>query len=64
MFKWAAEEEIIPGHVAQSLWTVGGLKKGRTDARKTARVAPVEDTTVDATFPNCPQSWPVRATSD
>jgi len=34
MFKWAAEEELIPGSVAQSRWAVAGLRKGRSEALK------------------------------
>jgi hypothetical protein len=33
-FKWAAEEELVPGNVAQALWSVAGLRVGRTAARE------------------------------
>jgi integrase len=52
MFKWAAEEEIIPGRVAQALWAVAGLRKGRTEARESVPVQPVDDAIVDATLPH------------
>lgn len=55
MFKWAAEEELIPGSVAQSLWSVAGLRKGRTEARESVPVQPVDDDTVDATLPFLPE---------
>jgi integrase len=55
MFKWAAEEELIPGGVAQSLWAVAGLRKGRTAARESAPVQPVDDEIVEATLPHLPE---------
>jgi integrase len=54
MFKWAAEEELIRGSVAQSLWAVAGLRKGRTVARESEPVKPVDDGIVDATLPHLP----------
>ena len=50
MFKWAAGQELISGSIAQSLWAVAGLKKGRTEARETDPVEPVSDATVEATL--------------
>ena len=51
VFKWAAEEELIPVLVYQALACVAGLQRGRTIARETAPVQPVEDAVVDATLP-------------
>jgi integrase len=51
MFKWAAAEELVPFAVYQSLTAVAGLQKGRTAARETEPVRPVDDTTVNATLP-------------
>ena len=54
MFKWAAAEELIPAGVPQALSMVAGLRQGRTAARETAPVPPVDDATVDATLPYLP----------
>jgi integrase len=54
MFKWAAAEEMIPGGVAQALWSVSGLKKGRTEARESEPVQPVNNAIVEATLPHLP----------
>jgi integrase len=51
IFKWAASEELIPAAVYQALTTVTGLQRGRTVARETAPVGPVDDAVVDATLP-------------
>jgi len=51
IFKWAASEELVPAAVYQSLTTVTGLQRGRTTARETEPVEPVDDKVVDATLP-------------
>jgi integrase len=51
LFKWAAGEELVPFTVYQSLTAVAGLQKGRTAARETEPVGPVDDAVVDATLP-------------
>lgn len=51
-FKWAASEEKVPASVYQSLKTVSGLQRGRTDARESERVLPVPDEFVDAIRPH------------
>jgi integrase len=48
-FKWATSEELISASVYHALQSVGGLKKGRSSARETARILPVADSTVDQT---------------
>jgi integrase len=55
MFKWAAAEELISARVPQSLATVAGLRRGRTDARESKPVLPVDDTLVAATLPHLPE---------
>ncbi|MEO2049627.1 MAG: site-specific integrase [Pirellulales bacterium] len=50
MFKWAAEEELIPASIPQSLTMVSGLRKGKTEARETAPILPVDDGIVDVTM--------------
>ncbi len=42
MFRWAAEEELVPAHVPQALSMVAGLRRGRTDARETQPTPPWE----------------------
>lgn len=55
MFRWAASEELIPATVYQSLSTVQGLQRGRTDAREPTPVLPVEDDRIDAALPFMPR---------
>jgi integrase len=59
LFKWAVENELVPPSVYQGLMAVGGLKKGRTEARETERVRPVADEHVEAVLPLL--TPPVRA---
>lgn len=50
MFRWAAAEGKISPTVPQSLAIVPGLRRGKTDARETEPVGPVDDAVVDATL--------------
>jgi integrase len=52
MFRWAAAEGCLPAAVPQSLMLVPGLRRGRTIARETEPVTPVDDAIVDATLPH------------
>jgi integrase len=52
IFKWAASEELVPAATYQALQTVAGLQQGRTAARETDPVGPVDDAAVDATLPH------------
>ncbi len=54
MFKWGVSKELVPPAVYQALATVEGLKKGRTLARETKPVEPVDDAIVEATVPHLP----------
>jgi integrase len=54
MFKWATENELIPGGVYESLRCVAGLKRGRTQARESSRVKPIADNDVAATLERLP----------
>ncbi|TWT67754.1 hypothetical protein Pla123a_43130 [Posidoniimonas polymericola] len=56
MYKWAAGEQLIPADAYRCLTMVEGLRRGRTEARETAPVMPVDDATVDAT-PRGRSSW-------
>jgi integrase len=51
IFRWAASEELIPATVPTALDTVEGLKKGRTPARETEPVGPVDPAADVATLP-------------
>ena len=50
VFKWGVSEEMI-SPVHESLRTVSGLKFGRTSARESEPVKPVDRTTVELTIP-------------
>lgn len=51
IWKWGASEERIPVATYQALVTVTGLQCGRTPARESEPILPVDDVTVDATLP-------------
>lgn len=55
LFKWAASRELVPVSVHQSLATVPDLRKGKTAARETNRILPVDDATVQKTIKHAPQ---------
>jgi integrase len=59
MVRWGVENELVPVAVHQALMTVAGLRKGRSTARESKPVPPVEDAVVDATLPFL--SAPVQA---
>jgi hypothetical protein len=52
MFRWAASEELVPVAVYQGLRTLPGLQKGRTEARESEPVRPVDPTHVAAVLPH------------
>lgn len=54
-FKWGVAKELVPVAVHQALTTVSGLRKGKSAARETSPVLPVDDATVDATLLFLPQ---------
>ncbi len=54
MFMWAAAAEMVPGSVLENLKTVDGLRKGRTTAKESKPVMPVDDAVVDDTLPFLP----------
>jgi integrase len=51
VFKWAVSEELASAGVHEALSTVTGLKFGRTSARESEPVKPVDDHTVELTLP-------------
>jgi integrase len=54
VFKWAASQELLPVTVHQALATVPGLRRGRSSARETEPIKPVENEVVEATLPHLP----------
>jgi integrase len=52
VFKWAAAEELVPVTVYQALRTLAGLRAGRTEARESKAVVPVDPAHVAATLPH------------
>ncbi|MSU78593.1 MAG: site-specific integrase [Gemmataceae bacterium] len=48
LFKWAASNELIPASVFHGLQSVSGLRRGRSGARETEPVEPVDADIVDA----------------
>jgi integrase len=54
IFKWGVSEALVPPAVLQALQAVDGLRRGRSEARETKPIGPVDDATVDATLPFLP----------
>ncbi|MEM8494357.1 MAG: site-specific integrase [Planctomycetota bacterium] len=52
IFRWAAGEGKLPPDVPSALSLVSSLRKGRTPARETAPVRPVDADLVEATLPH------------
>jgi integrase len=55
MFKWAAGEELLPITVYQNLQAVPGLRRGKCEAKETARVKPADPEHVKAALPHMPR---------
>lgn len=54
MYRWGVAQELVRADVADALRHVGGLHKGRTEAREPKPVLPVTESVVDATLPHVP----------
>lgn len=54
VFRWGVKNELIPAAVYEGLRAVEGIQPGRTKARDTQPVQPVEDDVIDATLPHLP----------
>lgn len=52
VFKWAAENELVPASVYHALQTVSGLRRGRCAAKETGRVKPAPMSLIKAVFPH------------
>lgn len=55
MFAWAVEEQLVRADIAQALREVKGLHQGRSEARESDPVVPVDEATVQATIHHAPQ---------
>lgn len=51
VFKWGVAQELVPVETHQALQTLSGLRRGRSRARETPPVRPVDDHVVAATLP-------------
>jgi integrase len=51
VFRWAAEHELVPPSVHHGLKAVAGLKRGRSEARESAPIRPVDEALVEAVRP-------------
>ena len=54
IIKWGVSRELVDVSVHQRISTVEGLEKGRTKARESKKVRPVNDAIVDATMKHMP----------
>jgi len=55
IFKWAVGEQLLPVAVHQALVAVPALRRGRSGARETEPVRPIDNATVDATLAYLPE---------
>jgi integrase len=56
IFKWAKNNELIPGPVYDAIKDVEGVRKGQTGMRESQPVLPVPDVVIQATLPCLPQT--------
>ncbi|RUL83425.1 tyrosine-type recombinase/integrase [Tautonia sociabilis] len=54
MFRWATEEEIVPGSVHHALRAVRGIRKGTPGVRESERVRPGPAASIRVVFPHVP----------
>ena len=54
MFKWAAGEEMLPVGISHNLQAVGGLRRGKTEAKERTKVKPAYPEHVKAALPHVP----------
>ncbi len=51
MFKWGVENELIPVNIHIALTAVSGLRHGRSEAKESTPVEPVQDCDIEAVHP-------------
>lgn len=54
-FRWGVEEEIVPPQVYEALKSLAWLHAGRSKARETQPIRPVDEGTVNDTLPHLPR---------
>jgi len=54
VFRWGVEEELVPPAIYDALKAVAWLRAGRSDARETGPILPVDEGTVNDTLPHLP----------
>ena len=54
-FKWGVAKELVPVQVYQAIATVSGLRRGKTEARETGPILPVDEATIEATIEEVPR---------
>jgi hypothetical protein len=54
IFRWGVSEELVLPSIYEGLRAVAGLRRGRSEARETQPVAPVDDRWIEATLPFLP----------
>jgi len=54
IFRWGVSEQLCPPSLLHALSSVMGLQAGRTNARETAPIRPVQDSVVEATLQHLP----------
>jgi integrase len=54
LFAWGVSQELVPPSVVEALRSLSGLRKGKTVARESGRIVPVEVATVAATVAKMP----------
>ena len=52
LFKWGAENELVPVNVHVALTTVSGLRHGRSEAVESSPVKPVPEADIEAVKPH------------
>ena len=55
MFRWGAENQLVPSGVHQGLQAVSGLRRGRSEARDPEPVRPVPEANIEAVLPRLPR---------
>jgi hypothetical protein len=55
VFRWAVENELLDAKVYEALRAVAGLREGKTPARETAPVKPVDEQHAESIFDHLAQ---------
>jgi integrase len=54
-FRWAAEEEMLPGSVAGDIWTVKGLQEYRSTAKERPPIKPASEEQINGALDHLPK---------